>query len=167
VVKEKITEVKLENVPVSELSVSGQTWSSDDRQFFKRALEYNNEKVKKYIKKHITDEVNRIKNELAEALLTRDRKMFDKMDEQTELMKSFRVELSHLREDVTGIRQQAKIMSDKYEDLYITVQRIDHRTKKPIIYLRLVITAIVTAIALYFAIKYAHDHWWVAYISNL
>lgn len=167
VVKEDMEDINLDHVPVSELTIAGQTWSSDDRQFFKRALDYNNEKVKKYIKKHVTDEAERTTKELAEALLSRDKVMFQKMDEQTDLMKAIQFDIIHLKEDVTAIRQQAKIMSDKYDILHGIVESIDKRTKLPLVYLRLAITAVVTAISLYFIIRWAHEHQWTSGLISL
>ena len=160
IVKETMENINLDNVPVSELSISGQTWSSDDRQFFKRALEYNNTSIKKYVKKHITAEADRTTQELGEALLSRDRVMFEKMEEQTNLMRD-------IKTDIEQIKLQASLMSVKYEDMHTVVLRIDKRTKLPIVYLRLVITALLTGAALYLLIKYAHDHLWTSKLLSL
>lgn len=119
VVKETMENINLDNVPASELTIAGQTWSSDDRQFFKRALDYNNEKVKKYIKKHITTEVNRTKNELAEALLSRDKLMFKKMDDQTELMKTIQKDLVIIKEDLINIHKDYKAFDDRLKKVEI------------------------------------------------
>ena len=75
--------------------------------------------------------------------------------------------LVDIQKDMTALRGQVSELKHNQEKLAKEVEDIKKVANKPIIYLRLFITAVVTSVGLYFLIKYAHDHWWLNNLISL
>lgn len=159
--------VNTENIPISDITLAGMTWSSDDRQFFKRGLEYNNRNIRKYFNKQLNKEFDKIALQLSEAIIARDRIMFEKMDEQTAVMLNLRSDVGHLKADVTAVRQQMRIMSDENDKVHGELKKqigiIDKRTRESKVWTIRIIFAVITIIAAIVASIWIHNHYLLEY----
>jgi hypothetical protein len=146
-----------DEVPITALTAQGMTLSSDDRQFIKRNFDLHGEKVAKYVEKQIDKQFDRIAAQLSEALVARDQIMFAKMDDQTKLMLSFKLELKQLRED----------MERNHNNVDKRLRKIEARSSITAIIVRLVVTTAISIGGAVLVIKYLHDHFWNGLLSFL
>jgi predicted nuclease with TOPRIM domain len=150
--------VNTDEIPISDITKKGMSWNIDDRKFFKVGMDYTLEKLKEHTTRVTTRQFNRIAKELGESLLCRDKLMFDKMDEQTALMKTSQEDITKLKTDVQGIKEEITEIKGKVgevdevtsklkgqlDKLKNSVDSLQKKNRFSVIFVRVLITTLVS-----------------------
>lgn len=151
---------KLPDIPVTDQTLKGMSWNIDDRKFYKVGLDYQTNLLKSHITRNVNKQFSRIARELAETLIARDRVMFDKMDEQTALIKTIQEDVDQVKKDIDGIKIKIKDVEDglgkQLESLAVSVEKLKKKNSGWAIAKRITIAVLIAVLMALLAFTWYH-----------
>ena len=108
-----------DNIPMTQKSMEGMSWTPEDQQFLKRCFDRQDANIKSFISETYDEHAKIICGVVREMIAEQNSAIFEKIDEQNKVIKEIQRLITTQQKELSDHEKRIKILEKKLSDLLI------------------------------------------------